>query len=204
MPTNRDHLARLAALADANAEDVRRLVADLDATRRLWRPSPERWGVADCLEHLLVTGAVYHPLLRTTITDAPHDPARDAKRWSPTLMGRFFLYMVGPNGRAQPAPGKLRPTQARPDVDGRLLAQQDELRALIADAHGIDLRAVRLTSPLSTLITLRLGEALEMLLVHQQRHLAQAWRVRRAPNFPVVRPAAAPGEPQRAPSEHRA
>lgn len=186
MPTNRDHLARLAALADANAEEVARLVTDLDATRRLWRPSPERWGVADCLEHLLVTGQLYHPALRALIDAAPRDPARDARRWSPTLVGRLFLRLVGPRGRATPAPSRLRPPQARPDADVRLLAQQGELRRLIADAHGADLRGIRVTSPLSRLLTLRLGEALEMLLAHQQRHLAQAWRVREDARFPVV------------------
>src|SRR4051812_26962399 len=77
MPTNREHLERLTALADANADEVVRLVTDLDATRLLWRPSPERWGIADCLEHLLATGAAYYPKLRTAICDAPHDDARE-------------------------------------------------------------------------------------------------------------------------------
>jgi hypothetical protein len=98
---------------------------------------------------------------------------------------------VGPNGRAVRAPLALVPPPARPDAPARLLAQQDELRALIADAHGVDLRAVRIPSPISRLLSLRLGEALEMLLLHQRRHLNQAWRVRRAGNFPAVRPAAA-------------
>ena len=187
MPTHREHLARLAALADANADEIARVAADLDATRLLWRPSPERWGIADCMEHLLATGDTYHPQLRAAIGAATPDAARDDARWAPSWLGRFLLGVVGPNGRAVRASAALIPPPARPEAPTRLLAQQDELRALIADAHGTDLRAVRIPSPIGRLVTLRLGEALEMLLLHQRRHLNQAWRVRRASNFPVVR-----------------
>jgi hypothetical protein len=189
MPTNREHLARLAELADANADEIARVAADLDATRLLWRPSPERWGVADCMEHLVSTGAAYYPKMRAAVEAATHDPARDDARWAPSWLGRFLLGAVGPNGRAVRAPAALIPPPARPDAPARLLAQQDELRALIAEAHGADLRAVRIPSPISRLLSLRLGEALEMLLLHQRRHLNQAWRVRRASNFPIVRSA---------------
>ena len=187
MPTNREHLARLAELADANADEIARVAAGLDATRLLWRPSPERWGVADCMEHLVATSAAYHPKLRTAIETAAHDPARDDARWAPSWLGRFLLNAVGPNGRAVREPAALIPPPARPDAQTRLQAQEDVLRALIAKAYGADLRAVRIPSPISRLLSLRLGEALEMLLLHQRRHLNQAWRVRRASSFPVVR-----------------
>jgi len=192
MPTNREHLARLAALADANADEVARVAEHLDATRLLWRPSPERWGVADCMEHLVATGSAFYPKVRAAIGAAPHDDARDDARWSYSWLGRFLLGAVGPNGRAARAPSVLIPPPARPDAPARLLAQQDELRALIADAQGVDLRRVRIPSPVSRLLTLRLGEALEMLLLHQRRHLNQAWRVRRASSFPIVRPPTPP------------
>lgn len=186
-PTRRAHLARLAALADANAAELARLVDGLDATRLLWRPSPERWGIADCCEHLIATGTAYHPRIRAALAQAPRDAAGDDRRWTPTWFGRLFVHLAGPRGRAIRARGPFVPPQARPGAPRRLLAQQDELRALIADAHGVDLRAVRIPSPLGGWLTLRLGEALEMLLEHQRRHLAQAWRVREAASFPGVR-----------------
>jgi hypothetical protein len=188
--TNGEHLARLAALADENAAEVGRLVEDLDAARLLWRPSPERWGVADCLEHLIATGNAYHPRVRAAVEEALRAGARDAARdgapWRPTWFGRLFVRAAGPGGRSVRARGPFVPPPGRVDSATRLLAQQDELRALVADAHGLDLREPRVSSPLSKLLTLRLGEALEMLLAHQRRHLEQAWRVRRASNFPRV------------------
>ena len=189
--TNREHLARLTALADANAAEAVRVVADLDAARLLWRPSPERWSVADCLEHLIATGVVYHPRIRAALATAARDAARDDARWSPTLLGRLFLRAVGPHGRARRARPPFVPPPGRLDACPRLLVQQRDLRALIADAHGTDLRALRVESPVSRRLTLTLGEAFEMLLVHQQRHLAQAWRVRTSPGFPACRAPAA-------------
>jgi hypothetical protein len=188
--TNREHLARLAALADANAAEVASVAADLDAARLLWRPSPERWGIADCLEHLITTGAAYHPRLRAALDGAEQAGQRGAAfedaPWRPTWFGRWFVRAAGPGGRSIRARGPFVPPPGRVDSAARLLAQQDELRALIADARGADLRGLKVSSPLSRLLTLRVGEGLELLLVHQQRHLQQAWRVRRAPNFPRV------------------
>ncbi|GLC24752.1 DinB family protein [Roseisolibacter agri] len=191
--TNREHLARLAALADANAAEAVRVVADLDAARLLWRPSPERWSVADCLEHLIATGVVYHPRIRAVLATATRDAALDDARWAPTWFGRLFVRAAGPHGRAVRARGPFVPPPGRLDACPRLLAQQRELRALIEDAHGTDLRALRIESPLSRVLTLRLGEAFEMLLAHQQRHLAQAWRVRQSVGFPASRALAAGG-----------
>ncbi|MGZ8376198.1 MAG: DinB family protein [Gemmatirosa sp.] len=187
--TNREHLTRLSALVDANAAEASRLVADLDAARLLWRPTPERWSVADCLEHLVTTGAVYHPRLRAVLATATHDAALEEAPWSPTWFGRLVMRAVAPEGRAVRARGPFIPPPGRIDSCARLLAQQDELRTIIIDAHGADLRALRVESPLSKLLPLRLGEALEMLLVHQQRHFAQAWRVRRSAGFPASRAA---------------
>ncbi|MDF1503821.1 hypothetical protein [Roseisolibacter sp. H3M3-2] len=83
------------------------------------------------------------------------------------------------------------PPPGRVDSAARLLALHDALRALFDDAHVLDLREPRVPTPVSARLTLRLGEALEVLVAHQRRHLDQAWRVRRAANFPRVHHAAA-------------
>ena len=51
-------------------------------------------------------------------------------------------------------------------------------------AKGIDLRRNKVTSPVSKLIRINLGDALLILVVHSQRHLQQIARVRAHPDFP--------------------
>lgn len=186
MPTARAHLDRLAHLADANAAEVRRVVAGLRDAQLLWSPAPARWSIATCLEHLIATGAAYHPRIAAALAAAPRDPAHAEAAWRPSWFGRLFVRYAGPETRSTRVRtrGAFLPPPARADAPARLLAQQGELGALLADAVGADLRAIRITSPIARLLSLRLGEVLEVLVVHQQRHLLQADEVRRDPAFP--------------------
>lgn len=182
MLTCRAHLARLAALADASGADVRRLTDGLTDTELLWQPAPERWSIAACLEHLVATGAAYHPRIQAALAAAPRSSANAERPWRPSWFGRLFVRYAGPETRSTRvrARGAFIPPPARADAPERLLAQQGELQALLADAPTADLRAIRITSPIARLVSLRLGEALEVLVVHQQRHLLQAWEVHHA------------------------
>ena len=179
MPPCREHLDRLRRQVDVNAADVHRLTDDLDAAALRARPAADRWGVGDCLEHLVATADAYHPRVRAAIAAAPAErdgAALEARPWRPTWFGGWFVRAAGPGGRPIRARGPFVPPPTRPDVVARFAARQGELAALVDAARVVDLRTPRVPSPLSRLLVLRLGEALEMLVVHQQRHLQQAWR----------------------------
>lgn len=183
------HLARLRELTDAVDARSGALTAGLTPAQRLWRPAPERWGIADCFEHLVATGRAYYPRVGAAIAAAT--PAADRGRWAatdfrPTWFGGWFVRSAGPGGRPIRTRGPFVPPAATADAPERFLAQQATLRALLHDAEGHDLRAIRIHSPLSRLLTLRLGECLEMLVVHEMRHLDQAERVLDEPGFPAV------------------
>lgn len=178
-----EHLERLAAGARENAREVEAVVRGLDEEALMWRPEPGRWGVADCLEHLVATAAAYHPRVRAAIDAAP--ASGPAAVYKPRLFGRLFIRLSGPDAPVRlRARGPFVPPRTRPDAPERFAARQDELLGLIADASGADLQAARVTSPLSRLLALTLGECLEMLVAHQRRHLGQARRVRAEPGFP--------------------
>jgi hypothetical protein len=59
------------------------------------------------------------------------------------------------------------------------LAGVGRLRGLMREVDGHDLR-VGLSSPVSPLFRMNLGDAFRILVVHSHRHLAQAERTRRA------------------------
>jgi hypothetical protein len=183
-PTQRDHLAALHARLDVTDAAVRALVAGLSPAQRLWRPTPDAWGIADCFEHLLTTAGLYHPRVAAALAAAPPAPADAA--WRPTWFGRRFIAAAGPGGRPIRAFRVFVPPPAAPDAPERFLARQAELRGFVVAAAGRDLRAPKVPSPLSRFLTLRLGEALHMLVVHQHRHLLQAERVRAHPAFPAA------------------
>ena len=182
-PDAASHLTSLRARLDAIDAATRALVGALPAAERLRRPAPERWGVADCYGHLVATGAAYYPRVAAALAaDPPPTPERAAvlraAPYRPTWFGRWFVRAAGPGGRPIRSPRAFVPPPAQADAPERFLTQQTELRALLAAADGRDLRAVRVRSPVSPLLTLRLGECLAMLVAHEERHVGQAERVR--------------------------
>ncbi|HEY0969739.1 MAG TPA: DinB family protein [Gemmatimonadales bacterium] len=181
--TNGAHLARLRELTGAIDARTRALMGDLQPDELLWRPAPDRWGIADCFEHLVATGLAYYPRVGDAMSAARPVSAADRQAWADepyraTWFGRWFVRSAGPGGRPIRTRGPFVPPPATPDAPERFLAQQCTLRGLIARAaEGHDLRAIRIHSPLGRLLTLRLGECLEMLVAHELRHLEQAERV---------------------------
>lgn len=72
-----------------------------------------------------------------------------------------------------------------PCIVERFLAHQERLLAVLAQARDADLTRTRIASPASRLVRFRLGDALLMLVGHEQRHLQQAFRVLDEKDFPA-------------------
>ncbi len=178
------HLDDLAARLAATTAATRELTTGLRDEQLLWRPAAETWGIADCYEHLLISDAPYFPKLRAVIDDA--EPAAAGERvYAPGLFARWFIVSAGPDGRLKvKAPKRFRPPPARPDAPERFLADQEILAGFLAEARGVDLQSAKLTSPVTKLLRLTIGEALTLLVGHQERHVNQARTVRNAPGFP--------------------
>lgn len=184
--TEEEHLAHLREGIEEATERTHTLVEVLTREQLLWSPEPERWGVAECLEHLVLTGQAWHPKIETALQEAEPAPASPQQEYRPTLFGRFFLGLAGKKvWIPMPTGPMFEPgEEVSADAPERFLDQQGELLELIEAARGVDLRAVRVSFPQWSRLHLRLGEALTLLVQHQHRHLRQAGEVRQAAAFP--------------------
>ncbi|HTQ81350.1 MAG TPA: DinB family protein [Thermoanaerobaculia bacterium] len=182
------HLDQLLGRARTVAAETARLASGLSAPQLLWSPQPGSWGIAACFDHLRVIGDLYYGRTRQAIEETRARKLTRTGDWRPTWFGRNFIAAAGPQVKVRlRAIRMFRPSPQPPAESWRaFLAQQETLYGLLTDADGLDLRTVRIGSPLTRLVTLRLGECLTMLVGHEERHLAQAERVRQAPGFPAV------------------
>jgi hypothetical protein len=55
---------------------------------------------------------------------------------------------------------------------------QSQLILQLALAGGLDLRRVKVATPISPLLKMSLGMMFAQVAAHERRHLQQAWRVR--------------------------
>lgn len=184
-------------LLDGLKKDVDRNIAVVTAAftgltyeQLNWKPAPETWSIAQCIDHLNVYDKLYLVRFRKVlITGKKLFFARD--HYKPSLLGNYFIRMVDPKigvQKYQAAPIYL---PAQSDIDIDVLAEFTRLQLLLKDmiekAKRYDIRKNKIYTPVSELVRLRFGDAFIIVVRHDQRHLQQAQRVMNHPNFPMKR-----------------
>jgi len=170
--------------AEKNSTTASQLAADLDEDQLNWKPAPERWSIAQCLEHLTVSTAEFDPYFTKAI--AQHRAAANAPRYRPTFLGGLLIRQLLPETtRRMTAPKIFRPSaSAIRDALPHFLSAQKVFLDFVRRAEGLDYNRTRLRSPVTPLVRYSLADAYVLTVVHGQRHLAQARRVRELPEFP--------------------
>lgn len=169
-----------------SAERAEAVAAPLDDAAMRWSPPGGGWSVGQVLEHLVTTDREYLAKMRPAIAAARARGGGGAMgAWKPSWVGAMIARATDPAAtKPVPTPRKFRPAGPhRPDVAARFRASRDELAALLDEVGGLDLRRVRLASPVSGLVRMNLGDVFVILTLHGERHLQQMERVVAAPGF---------------------
>jgi hypothetical protein len=170
---------QLDALAEefrAVSEQATALVHRVGPSRLAERPAKGGWSIAECFEHLNLTTRAFLPLWHDAIAKAP--PGNEP--FKTDMMGKFLRWMLDP-------PVKFRmPTTPRfvpmppPSAEQVLpafLACQDQLLAVLGNAHGKALDQVKVTSPFQEKMQYSVWSSFRVNAAHERRHLWQAERV---------------------------
>ena len=173
------HLAGLLARVEGVRKDTELLCGGLSAEQFAWKPSPERWSVLQCLDHLALTNDFLLPRARASVDIARAQKLERRKPYEPSWKGRWWIKVVDPDGSFRfPAPRIFRPDrQPAPDRWRIFLEQQSTLASILRDADGLDLNAAWMTLPVNRFLRFSLGDCLTAVTFHEQRHVRQAQRV---------------------------
>ena len=153
------------------------------------RPSHGRWSAGECLEHLNIVGGHYLPLIASRIKRAQARGSKPAEVAKSGYLGRRFIeaMRLPASEKALTSPRRYAPTGTRlPRTVAEVFSRQlDELLRLVLLARQVNANAVRIPNVIFPLILLRLTDQLEFLVVHIQRHIAQAEAVLSGMTVPV-------------------
>jgi len=142
------------------------------------RPGPSRWSAGQCLEHLNIVGGYYLPIIARRIARAQQRGSAPAPTAKHGYVGRRIIEaMRTPSSvKSYTSPQRYAPTGTRlPRTVAEVFSRQiDELLRLTLLARQVNANAVRIPNVLFPLLLLRLTDQLEFLVVHIQRHIAQA------------------------------
>jgi DinB superfamily len=167
--------------------DADALVDPLRDEQFHWRPAPDVWSIAECLDHLNATARVYLPKLDEGISEAIRRGGYGSGPFRYSWIGRIFVRTAEPPSRVRmKAPEMFRPIPGRPRHE--VMATLREYRVQFIDrlngANGLDLARARVTSPLSKWLGFSLFAGFALIAAHERRHLWQARKIVEMRGFP--------------------
>ena len=169
-------------------EQWRTLAAGLSRPQANWRPAPDRWSIAQCMDHLTSTTGPLVPAISIAVNRARAAGLLSYGPFHYGFVARWFLNSLATSGaRPVSAPRLYRPSASDLDLAStasRFLSAQQAFEEAALSADGIHLSRVRVASPALALLRLPLGIWLLSTPAHTLRHLNQAQRVRTDPRFP--------------------
>lgn len=170
--------------ADADA-----LVTPVGQEQFVWKPAPNRWSIAECLEHMNATARAYLPAIDEGIADAIRHGAYAEGPFQYNLIGRLFSRLMEPPARFRMrAPIDKQPGPERPKREtlAGFRAYQVQYVDRLRQANGIDLSRSCVRSPLASWIRIPLGSAFASMAAHERRHLWQARKITEMAGFPTA------------------
>jgi DinB superfamily len=156
----------------------------LEATKGLseaqwnFKPAPDRWSVAQCMEHIAAAEDFLRGMVTEQVMKAPNAPDRDLSKTDETVLSR-----IPDRSHKVEAPEPLRPTNRYGSPDGSLKHFQDSRATTEAFLKNTpDLRQHAIDSPMG--VKLDAYEWILFISAHSERHTKQILEVKADPNFP--------------------
>jgi hypothetical protein len=174
---------------EAVNEDARDLIAGLSEPQFNWVRAPGHWSIAECLDHLTVTNRELLEEIKRAVSDARNRGLKASGPFRYGMIGNLLVRSMEPPVKMKfkaPKIFKPRLEQSLEMTARDFFAVQDEALRLISEANGINLARVKVTSPVTRLFKLSLGQVFSLIATHDRRHLWQARQVKSDPAFPTT------------------
>ncbi len=154
-----------------------------------WKPAKQQWSTAENIGHLLASNQLYYerlkPLIETALAQGRNNPPWLEKHKS-GFVGGMIRSVVDPAGKFKVKTFRsFVPREMATDEQRRqYLDCNEKLLRLLEQSDGLNTRKLTIASPVSGLLRINLGDAFSILPAHAERHLNQAARLRKHPDFP--------------------
>ncbi len=149
----------------------------------VWKPAPDKWSIAECLQHIIIANSTYIKDIEKRLQKAEVKTIEYPISFS--ITGKLFLYAVDPKYKWKvPAPKIFKPYKENKIESGKetvkeFLKLQEEIMSIARTACAYDHQHINTYSPLSKLLKFNVGEQLYIMMRHTKRHINQAKRVKK-------------------------
>ena len=169
------------------SDKVLETFGDLSAEQLNWKPNENAWSIAQCLEHLIVTNDLYFENIQK-VTDGTHRNNIFSKiPFATDIISFGMKKILSPDWKGKMKTFKMfEPSfsEVSEDILERFGENQNKFITLMEATKDLEIRKIKIAEPIGSAVNLRLIDAFEILVVHEQRHFNQAKRVLEIEEFP--------------------
>ena len=145
------------------------------------KPSEDAWSALECLEHLNRYGRFYIPEMKHRIDSSNKSVSPIFKSGK---LGNYFAKSMIPRSKMKKINTfkSMNPNGSKLDmaVVEEFVNQQEQILDILDSAKNVDLTKTKTGTSLSSLVKLRLGDTLRVVIYHNERHVVQAQRAMQA------------------------
>lgn len=139
-----------------------------------WRESNHSWNVLECIEHLNLYGKFYLPQMEEKIRKSQIKPEMN---FSSGLIGGYFAKSMLPKEKSN----KMKTFRDKNPIHKQLdkevieecLNQLNMLLNILLQSRTVSLTKIKISTSISSLIRINLGDAFQFYINHIIRHLKQ-------------------------------
>lgn len=145
-----------------------------------WQPTPEKWSIAQCFEHLNIYCDYYLKAMKDLINKNSIVVKDVNYAYQSSWLGRKSIESVYPsNSKKMKTMKRFNPTLLKVRKNGLqvFLAYQNQFLELLEQANHININKIKVPIEFFKLLKLRMGDCIEFMVAHQQRHLQQALNI---------------------------
>ena len=167
---------------DRVTTEAKSFFGNLSSAQLNWKPSPDKWSIAQCLDHLIVSNSTYYPQLNEVTSGAHKNSFYQNLKFVSQFFGNYLIKETGPVvAKPMKSPPAFIPSQSEiaASIVSDFEKHQSEFSQLVQQLSKTDLNNTVISSPALGIITYNLTDLLTILVGHEQRHLNQAKNILR-------------------------
>ena len=182
------YLEQLILRLDETNSKVEKEFGSLTKDELNWKPSPDKWSIGQCLDHIKVSNETYFPQIEEIISGKKRNSFFQSLPALPKLWGKIVKKTVSPDSVRKVKTFKVfypSSSEIPATIINDFLNHQKKLIELMKKTDEVNHDKVIISSPVSKLITYRLKDAFIIIASHEERHFNQAARVKETAGFPL-------------------
>ena len=177
----------LIASLNSTTQQVTHSFSSLSNEQLNWKPNLSKWSVAQCLDHLMVSNTSYFPTFEKLIHKTYQLPLAQKLNPFNKIFGPVMVKYLGPQSKQKlknPKVFKPSTSNLSNSIIEDFSKHQETLATYFRQLNLVDKEKIVITSPASSFVSYSLHHAMQIITVHEQRHVNQALNVLNHPNYP--------------------